>query len=753
MVFTRFDWTEFRDLSRISNRAGVSVALLPRVVVKELADNALDAGGEVEFGDVETAAANEVGFYVADAGAGIPGTDQEIATRFSVSRPLTSSKTLRRPTRGMLGNGTRVVAGAVLCCGGTLKISTRGRTLTLRPEVDDGTTKVIETVPWDGAGTRVEVVFRDELARLAKQDNGLFDWAKEAVALAGLGTVYTGQTSPHWYDASAFWEVLQAAGATPVERLVAQLDGCTARARITQVVGELRGRRCSAVTPQEARNLLDRCRTQVKAVTAARLGRVGPRKDYGGYAITQGELETPSGPTVPVVVEVWANRASVPDLRLCVNRTPVVTQVNLERREGDYAVFGAGLRHAFPAGRKGGGEFRLLINVTAPLLPLTSTGKDPDLKPLVAEVLETCEKAVRRLKRAGPAKVGGGSQKDLILTNVDETARTLSGGGARLFSLRQMFYAMRPALIKALGKEPDYKTFSRVIAKHEDRHGDIENLYRDDRGILYHPHTGQRIPLGTRTVAGYERPLFTFNKILYCEKEGLFPMLQQARWPEQFDCALVTSKGFATKAARELLRLLVASGEAVQIFVIHDADGPGTVIYESLASLAKKHNIKVTNLGLDPAEARAMGLQEERVVRKKGGRVPVASYVPKTDQEWLQTNRIELNAMHTQQFLDWLSEKIRRYDTGKVVPPAPAIRDRLRAEVRTAIQTRLVEEAITHARVAEQVSARVSELDESIREHADALAGELGERLADSDRHWSALATGVALELARSAGE
>src|SRR3712207_9128722 len=45
-------------------------------------------------------------------GDGIPGDDAEIAALFSINRPLTSSKYLRRPTRGALGNGLRVVAGA-----------------------------------------------------------------------------------------------------------------------------------------------------------------------------------------------------------------------------------------------------------------------------------------------------------------------------------------------------------------------------------------------------------------------------------------------------------------------------------------------------------------------------------------------------------------------------------------------------------------------------------------------------------------
>ncbi|TAG84964.1 MAG: hypothetical protein EAZ20_16260 [Bacteroidetes bacterium] len=40
-----------------------------------------------------------------------------------------------------------------------------------------------------------------------------------------------------------------------------------------------------------------------------------------------------------------------------------------------------------------------------------------------------------------------------------------------------------------------------------------------------------------------------------------------------------------------------------------------------------------------------------------------------TWEDWLKYYRVELNAMDTPTFIDWLSQKIRQYDKGKVIPP------------------------------------------------------------------------------------
>ncbi len=98
--FERPDWWLFRSVSTLPQKAGVPARRLRRLVLKELADNALDAGGEVEVGENDGG-----GYFVEDDGPGME--PDEVATLFSIDRPMVSSKLLRLPTRGALGNGLR----------------------------------------------------------------------------------------------------------------------------------------------------------------------------------------------------------------------------------------------------------------------------------------------------------------------------------------------------------------------------------------------------------------------------------------------------------------------------------------------------------------------------------------------------------------------------------------------------------------------------------------------------------------------
>jgi hypothetical protein len=74
-----------------------------------------------------------------------------------LDRPQISSKYLRLPTRGALGNGLRVVVGAAAATGGRLIVTTGGRSLRVIPDLATGTSRIerVDGEPCDG--TKIEL--------------------------------------------------------------------------------------------------------------------------------------------------------------------------------------------------------------------------------------------------------------------------------------------------------------------------------------------------------------------------------------------------------------------------------------------------------------------------------------------------------------------------------------------------------------------------------------------------------------------
>jgi hypothetical protein len=197
--FEREDWAAFRNLDGLQRRASTRLDKLPAVIVKELVDNALDSADDCEL------SLSEDVLVVEDAGGGIEGDDQAIARLFSMNRRQVSTKYLRMPSRGALGNGLRVVVGAVAATGGKLFVSTRGRTLEVIPAPKTGSSEVVRICAYDGPGTRIEVILGSPLT---PDDDDL--WMGEDAIITARATkrAYSGKTSVHWYDVEAFHELL-----------------------------------------------------------------------------------------------------------------------------------------------------------------------------------------------------------------------------------------------------------------------------------------------------------------------------------------------------------------------------------------------------------------------------------------------------------------------------------------------------------------------------------------------------------------
>jgi hypothetical protein len=711
LKFEREDWSLYRTVEGLQQKAGVPAKLLRRLVLKELADNGLDLDAHVNVGELPGG-----GYFVEDDGSGI-GTPEETARLFSVNRPMLSAKLLRLPTRGALGNGLRVVAGAVLASGkgSSLTVITHDRRIVLRPERDGSTTVVSAKSVKHPVGTRIEIALGPSIP----SDALALSWAREACQLAGRGQSYVGKSSPHWYDAAQFHELLYASGDRPVRELVATLDGCTG-GMAGEIVAEagLGRALCNAVTHVQAAKLLKVARSHAREVNPRRLGAVGTEAFPGyAYGYSDGVAQFGSAEPqaeIPFVVEVWAKaRTADTILSACVNRTPITGQIEAARDKRDIDAFGCGLAYTIAQAPKDA-QFDIRLNVTTPYMPITSDGKEPNLEPFLDEIRDAAAKAVRKAHR--PNAGNKQSQKDIVLERLDEAVASASGEGEYRFNERQIFYQLRPIVLEETGQPLQIGNFKNILTDYENEHGEIPGMYREPRGSIYHPHRGETITLGTLMVEAYQRPSWTFNKLVYIEKEGFSEALKDVRWAERHDCMLMSSKGFTTRAARDLVDKLAEHNEPVTIFCVHDADAYGTMIYQTFqeATRARRaRKIKIVNLGLEPWEAVAARLGVEDV-EADDKRKPVAGYVQQRRdgdywEGWLQTHRVELNAMTTPEFIAWLDGKMAKHGNGKLVPPHEVltaeldrlIKDRVRADIRE----RILREAHFEDRVAKAVAA------------------------------------------------
>ena len=99
------------------------------------------------------------------------------------------------------------------------------------------------------------------------------------------------------------------------------------------------------------------------------------------------------------------------------------------------------------------------------------------------------------------------------------------------------------------------------------------------------------LTLGTLMVEEYERPIWTFNKLVYIEKEGFGEALKEVRWAECHDCALLSSKGFSTRAARDLIDLLADA--------MHFCDESGEDFHYALCVAGRHYLAELNNKQTD----------------------------------------------------------------------------------------------------------------------------------------------------------
>ena len=386
--------------------------------------------------------------------------------------------------------------------------------------------------------------------------------------------------------------------------------------------------------------------------------------------------------------------------------------MSLQRDKSEVNLFGCGLRHMVAKAPKEL-RFNVWLNITAPYMPITSDGKEPDLTPFLAVIGEAMTKAIRKVRRPDAGVV---SQKDVVLDHLAEVIEAVSGPERYRFNSRQLFYALRPIVKEETDKELQIGNFLGILDDYEKEHGEIALMYREPRGSITHPHRDETITLGTLMVEQYERPPGPSTSCCTSRKRARRKPSSRIAGSSGTTAPSCRRRDFSTRAARDLIDKLVAHDEPIEVFCAHDADASGTMIYQTLQEATRARGarkIEIVNIGLEPWEAVAMGLEVETFDRAEHRR-PVADYVAERDDDdwtdWLQTHRIELNAMTTPELIDWLDGKMETYGDGKLIPPETVLVDELMAETEQRLRIAITERILSEAGLEAQVAAAVGAL-------------------------------------------
>ena len=338
-------------------------------------------------------------------------------------------------------------------------------------------------------------------------------------------------------------------------------------------------------------------------------------------------------------------------------------------------------------------KVRLIVHVTHPCLTFNDKSKarinpDEELRKAVglavAAVLKehytlrkkadkqslAQERHEREVKEAARPKQM--SVKDAVFLVMPAAAVKAAGSENLPYSVRQLYYAVRPLIQEYTDKPLEYSYFTPpLVTEYEDTHGMLAGLIYDPRGHLYEPHNNVEIALGTEDVENYEIPEWTYDKILYIEKEGFKPILDSVQLGQRYDMAIMTSKGYAVRAAKQLLAR--ATTKEITILCAHDCDIYGFEIARTLAEetrTSKGLTVKVIDLGLQVADALNMGLESEKLPETKKLPEALTTRLDEIEARFLTTNRIELNAMSTSQLITWLEGSLAKLGLAKkVIPP------------------------------------------------------------------------------------
>jgi Topoisomerase 6 subunit A/Spo11, Toprim domain len=245
-------------------------------------------------------------------------------------------------------------------------------------------------------------------------------------------------------------------------------------------------------------------------------------------------------------------------------------------------------------------------------------------------------------------------------------------------------------------KELQYGYFSQtLLPDYIEEHGVDWDVVYDARGHFEEPHTNRRIGCGTIEVGNYLHamqdpeivaaefsdasvdiigPSGNIAGVLFCEKEGFNPLFKAVNVANRYDLMIVSTKGVSVTAARQLIDSVCGEND-LPLFALHDFDVAGFMILGTLQRDTRRYEfsnaIEVVDLGLrlgdiadlerEPAAATKIGAANLRDQLAENGAADAEIGI-------LINERVELNAMASDDLIAMIERKLKDYGLKKVIP-------------------------------------------------------------------------------------
>ena len=301
------------------------------------------------------------------------------------------------------------------------------------------------------------------------------------------------------------------------------------------------------------------------------------------------------------------------------------------------------------------------------------------------------------------------SIKEAAWRVMEEAFMQASANNTLPATARQIMYAARPKIAqradRELGGQFD-KYFTQTLLPDyivERRPAWASRVVFDARGHFAEPHSNTEIGLGTLEVRDYVAgirshrvngfafdmrekhyptagPKNRFGAILFLEKEGFSPLLEEVRLAERYDLAIMSTKGMSVTASRELVQELCATHD-IPLLVLHDFDISGFTIFGTLRSNTRRftygRTFKVIDLGLRLADIEDLE-QEEVHVSSPSKTAATLRRHGATQQEidiLVGGERVELNALASDELVALIERKLNENGIAKVIPDDNTLAD------------------------------------------------------------------------------